>query len=31
LIEQAGAGVGCSHTITFDIGASKHAGMRLLA
>jgi predicted nucleic-acid-binding protein len=31
LIERAGAGAGCDSTMTFDVGAAKHAGMRLVA
>lgn len=31
LIERAASGAGCSQTITFDVGASKHAGMTLMA
>jgi predicted nucleic-acid-binding protein len=30
LIERAGADAGCHDTLTFDIGASKSAGMRLI-
>jgi predicted nucleic-acid-binding protein len=30
LIERAGASAGCDHTVTFDVGASKQAGMRLI-
>ncbi len=30
LIERAGAAAGCKHTLTFDGGASKNAGMQLL-
>lgn len=31
LIERAASGAGCTDTMTFDVGASKHAGMKLLA
>jgi predicted nucleic-acid-binding protein len=31
LIERSAAGAGCSQTMTFDVGASKHAGMALIA
>ena len=31
LIERAASGVGCVQTLTFDVGASKHAGMTLMA
>lgn len=31
LIERAASGAGCSQTMTFDVGASKHAGMTLMA
>jgi predicted nucleic-acid-binding protein len=30
LIERIGADAGCQHTVTFDIGAAKHAGMVLI-
>ena len=30
LIERSAAGVGCTQTMTFDVGASKHAGMTLI-
>jgi predicted nucleic-acid-binding protein len=30
LIERAGAGAGCLRTMTFDVGASKQAGMQLM-
>jgi predicted nucleic-acid-binding protein len=30
LIERAGASAGCGQTLTFDVGASKHAGMHLI-
>ncbi len=30
VIERAGSGAGCHHTMTFDVGASKHAGMQLI-
>jgi predicted nucleic-acid-binding protein len=30
LIECAGREVGCDYTVTFDRGAAKHCGMRLL-
>jgi predicted nucleic-acid-binding protein len=30
LIERAAASAGCVQTMTFDVGASKYAGMRLL-
>lgn len=30
LIERAAASAGCGHTMTFDVNASKHAGMTLL-
>lgn len=30
LIERAASGAGCSQTMTFDVGASKHAGMTLM-
>jgi predicted nucleic-acid-binding protein len=31
LIERSAAGAGCTQTMTFDVGASKHAGMALVA
>jgi predicted nucleic-acid-binding protein len=31
LIERAASGAGCSQTMTFDVGAAKHAGMTLMA
>lgn len=31
LIERSAAGAGCDRTMTFDVGASKHAGMTLIA
>lgn len=31
LIERIAAGAGCSQTMTFDVGAVKHAGMTLIA
>lgn len=31
LIERAAAGAGCAQTMTFDLGAAKHAGMTLIA
>ena len=31
LIERAASGAGCSQVLTFDIHASKHAGMTLVA
>lgn len=31
LIERTAAGAGCSRTMTFDVGAVKHAGMTLVA
>ena len=31
LIERAAAGAGCERTMTFDVGASKVAGMTLIA
>ncbi len=31
LIERAGAAAGCESTLSFDVGAVKHAGMKLLA
>ena len=30
LIERAASGAGCAQTMTFDVGASKHAGMTLM-
>ena len=30
LIERAATGAGCSQTMTFDVGAGKHAGMILI-
>jgi predicted nucleic-acid-binding protein len=30
LIARAGVNAGCDHTMTFDVGASKQAGMRLI-
>ena len=30
LIERSGASAGCADTVTFDVDASKFAGMRLL-
>ena len=30
LIERSAAGAGCARTMTFDVGASKHAGMTLI-
>lgn len=30
LIERTAAGAGCSQTMTFDVGAVKHAGMTLI-
>ncbi|MFN5882175.1 MAG: PIN domain-containing protein [Burkholderiales bacterium] len=30
LIERIGSAAGCDHTVTFDISASKHAGMMLI-
>jgi predicted nucleic-acid-binding protein len=30
LIERSASGAGCSKTMTFDSGASKHAGMTLI-
>ena len=30
LIERAAASAGCGHTMTFDVNASKYAGMTLL-
>ncbi len=31
LIERSATGAGCTQTMTFDVGASKHAGMTLIA
>lgn len=31
LIERSAAGAGCDRTMTFDVGASKHAGMKLIS
>lgn len=31
LIERSASGAGCTHIMTFDVGASKHAGMTLIA
>jgi predicted nucleic-acid-binding protein len=31
LIERSAAGAGCTQIMTFDVGASKHAGMALIA
>ncbi|MFN5349804.1 MAG: PIN domain-containing protein [Polaromonas sp.] len=31
LIERSAASAGCTQTMTFDVGASKHAGMTLIA
>ncbi len=31
LIERSAAGAGCTQTMTFDVGASKYAGMTLIA
>jgi predicted nucleic-acid-binding protein len=31
LIERSAAGAGCTQTMTFDVGASKHAGMSLIS
>ena len=31
LIERSATGAGCNQTMTFDVGASKHAGMTLIA
>lgn len=31
LIERSASGAGCTQTMTFDVGASKHAGMTLIA
>ena len=30
LIERSASGAGCAQTMTFDVGASKHAGMTLV-
>ncbi len=30
LIERAASGSGCAQTMTFDVGAAKHAGMTLM-
>jgi predicted nucleic-acid-binding protein len=30
LIERSAASAGCAQTMTFDVGASKHAGMTLI-
>ena len=30
LIERSASGAGCTQTMTFDVGASKHAGMTLI-
>lgn len=30
LIERSASGAGCGQTMTFDVGASKHAGMTLI-
>ena len=30
LIERAASGAGCTHTMTFDAAAAKHAGMALI-
>lgn len=30
LIERTAASAGCDRTVTFDIGAAKHAGMTLI-
>ena len=30
LVERCGADAGCSATLTFDVGAAKHCGMRLI-
>ncbi len=30
LIERSASGAGCTQTMTFDVGASKHAGMTLV-
>ncbi len=31
LIERSASGAGCTQTMTFDVGASKHAGMDLVS
>ena len=31
LIERSASGAGCVQTMTFDVGAAKHAGMTLVA
>ena len=31
LIERTAAGAGCARTMTFDVGAAKHAGMSLIS
>lgn len=31
LIERSACGAGCARTMTFDVGASKHAGMTLIS
>ncbi len=31
LIERSAAGAGCTGTVTFDVGASRHAGMTLIS
>lgn len=31
LIERSATGAGCMQTMTFDVGASKHAGMSLIS
>jgi predicted nucleic-acid-binding protein len=31
LIERSSAGAGCMQTVTFDVGASQHAGMTLIS
>ncbi len=30
VISRVNAGAGCDTTVTFDVGASRHTGMRLL-
>jgi predicted nucleic-acid-binding protein len=30
LIERTASSAGCTETLTFDVGAAKHAGMRLI-
>jgi len=30
LIERTASGAGCTATMTFDVGAAKHAGMTLI-